>query len=65
MCFRPTDATRAVVCPECQTFNKPGAKVCEKCGHDLTKVSNAPGAPKAPAAPGAPSAPKAPGAPSA
>jgi len=73
MCFRPATAGKAMQCPNCNTFNKPTATVCQKCGMSAEDFAASAGsdqaapmgAPAAPAAPGAPAAPKAPGAPKA
>jgi DNA-directed RNA polymerase subunit RPC12/RpoP len=66
MCFRPAGAAKAIKCPDCGTFNKPGNSECQKCGRDFSDLMTeapavtAPGAPgNAPAAPG--NAPVAPG----
>jgi hypothetical protein len=71
MCFRPAGAARALQCPECGTFNRPGNTECQKCGMDFkpllaeleaqdSAAMKAPSAPgNAPQAPG--NAPKAPG----
>ena len=70
MCFRPSEISLPVKCPECGIMNDPGTTVCKSCGKELPQAGGMPGmpgagAPGAPAAPGAPGAPAAPGAPSA
>ncbi|HWQ75144.1 MAG TPA: zinc ribbon domain-containing protein [Syntrophomonas sp.] len=36
MCFRPPELNKVIQkCIECGTFNKPGMKVCKKCGAEL------------------------------
>lgn len=70
MCFRPTNAAKAIPCVECGAYNKPDNEVCQKCGADFeasrkaAEAAAAPavGGPAAGGAPGAPGAPKSPGA---
>lgn len=80
MCFRPTEVSADVHCPNCgKKINKTQGLYPKKCPFCKTvfaeigwdpaaaaeEVTVPEGAPAAPAAPGAPSAPKAPGAPAA
>lgn len=40
MCFRPPEATKRVICPDCGAINHPAARNCKKCKADLTSVKN-------------------------
>ena len=52
MCFRPSEISLPVKCPECGTMNDPGTTACTKCGAELSAAAmpGMPGAPGAPAA---------------
>ena len=39
MCFRPSEISLPVKCPECGTMNDPGTTPCTKCGAELSAAA--------------------------
>ena len=39
MCFRPPQVNKPIKCPECSAYNRPGSKLCNKCGAELDMIA--------------------------